>query len=188
MKYRIYDGFACAEGSNDITASSNDVNGGTVYLLTSGIQSNINTTYNSNPLTSGSGMRDMFLHLTIQPSTISSSPIYTEEKVNKQLFALVNFCVRFSLYNDDANLASAIEVNFQETLISFRADLTDGFNLDNNGITVVPKDKTTQTANIACEVIGYECTLDNKPLANPGYLRYVMTRMSFWRYCEVQVH
>jgi hypothetical protein len=164
VDYRVYDGFDCKEGAEDITVEMNDnTNDGDVYLYTTGVRADAGTV--------GNPLRDMRLFLNIQSETISKfNKIYKEEMVGGQLFANIDFCVRFSLWTQKSDQPDAIEVNFHEVLVSFKADLTDGFEVAD--IAVTNKDKTQETANIACEVTGYECEKgSNAPLANPGYLR-----------------
>jgi hypothetical protein len=169
MYYRIYDGFECKDGgADDITESSNDING-TYYLYTSGLVVSTLTPYNSNPDTSGSGERNAHLHLSIEGANIADSPIYGDRTNGAQAAAQVRFCVRYSLWNDHPNNDNSVEVNFQETVITFDVDLTDGFEVA--AIDVKPKDENIETANVACEVIGYECNPDNTPITNPGYVR-----------------
>jgi hypothetical protein len=165
MKYTLYDGFDCKEGSNDITVNSNDIPNQSVWLQTLGLH--------VNDITSANGVKDTFLYLSIQSETISNSSIYSERTTGGTLYADVKFCVRFSLWTEDPEVDSnAIEVNFLESLVTFTADLTDGFQIDEeNGIVVDSKDKNKATENVGCEVIAYECDLQNEPLTNPGFLR-----------------
>ena len=164
--FRIYDGFDCKEGSNDITDSISDYYNGNVYLQNLGLQPDGSTPHN--PSSTGEGFRDFRLFIDLLP-TVGESPIFYYTDDENQYRAQIDFCIRFSLYNDDPDSANAIEVNFQETLISFTADLTDGFEVTE--ITVEPNDRTERTANIECEIIAYECDEANQPLVNPGYLR-----------------
>jgi hypothetical protein len=167
IKYTLFDGFDCKEGSNDITSNSNDIPNESVWLQTLGLH--------NNNVTSTNGVKDIFLFLSIQTETISSSPIYSERTSTGggTLSADVKFCIRFSLWTEDPGVNSnAIEVNFLESLITFTADLTDGFQIDaENGIVVDNKEKNKVTDNVGCEVIAYECDLQNQPLANAGFLR-----------------
>jgi hypothetical protein len=166
MKYTLYDGFECKEGSYDITTKSNDIPNDSVWLQTLGLHTNDVTS-------AANGVKDTFLYLSIQSETISNSSIYSERTAGGTLYADVKFCVRFSLWTEDPEVNSnAIEVNFLESLITFTADLTDGFEIDGeNGILVDNKEKNQVTENVACEVIAYECDLQNQRLTNPGFLR-----------------
>jgi len=56
----------------------------------------------------------MRLFLDVQPTLANTDLLYYE--ADSQNRAVVDFCVRFSLYNIDHREADAIEVNFQETL------------------------------------------------------------------------
>jgi hypothetical protein len=167
--YSIYEGHDCKEGgATDITESSN-YNGG-YYLYTPGIQASSSTPYNPDPATSGSGLRDMHLHLSIQSDKISQSPIYTDKvDADGKVSGNVQFCIRFHLFNDNPALADSLEVNFIESLIDFNADLSDGFEV--GPISVTPKVNNAETANDACEVIAYECDEENQELDVQGVLR-----------------
>jgi hypothetical protein len=168
MDYRIYDGFGCKEGSNDITEESNDLINGTAYLFTPGIIPSALTPHNPGP-TSGSGERSVHLRLSIQSANIAESPIFADDATQAQTRAEVRFCVRYSLWNDYPLLEDSLEVSFQETLIYFEVDLTDGFEV--GGIQVADAEKGLETANIACEVIGYECYENRTAISDPGFLR-----------------
>jgi hypothetical protein len=166
--YSVYDSHACKDGgANDITYSSNYLQ--EHYLYTTGIQASVSTPHNPDPVTSGSGSRDMYLHLSIQSNTISNSQIYTDRNIAGEVSGNVQFCIRFGLYNDSPELPNSLEVNFIETLIDFNAYLSDGFEI--GVISVVPNDKTEATANDACEVFAYECDLENQPVEFPDVLR-----------------
>jgi hypothetical protein len=106
----------------------------------------------------------MRLYLDVQP-TVRNAPVFHYEDDSKQSKARVDFCIRFSLYQEDA-----IEVNFQETQVTFYADLTDGFNV--NDVFIQPKDKNEENVAIDCEIIAYECDRStNQPIPNQGFLR-----------------
>jgi hypothetical protein len=164
----IYDGFDCKEGSNDITDDISDFYDNNIPLQNFGVRPDSGTPYNSNPATSGTGFRDIRLFLAVQP-TAAELPIFYYTNDENQYRAKIDFCIRFSLYSDDPDAADSIEVNFQETLVTFYADLTDGFEVAD--VTAKPKNEVERTASIECEIIGYECDDDMQPLENPGYLR-----------------
>ena len=73
------------------------------------------------------------------------------------------------MYTDDTNSPNAQEVNFQETQITFFADLTDGFEVGD--VVVKNKDKIQRNASVDCEIIAYECDRQNNRLDRPNYLR-----------------
>jgi hypothetical protein len=166
--FRIYDGFDCAEGSNDITDAVSDFYDNNIPLQNFGVRPDSGTPYNSDPATSGTGFRDFRLFLAVQPTAAESSIFYYTDDENQSM-AKIDFCVRFSLYSDDPNADDSLEINFQETLVTFYADLTDGFEVAD--FTAVDKAKNEETAYLGCEIIGYECDDDMQPLENPGYLR-----------------
>lgn len=165
---RVYDGWKCKEGSNDITDVVSDFARGNLWLQNLGVQPDANTPYNPDQETTGDGFRDFRLFLDVQPD-VSEAPFFKYDTVDNQNTATMKFCIRFQLWNDDPGAPDAIEVNFQETLVEFTVDLTDGFKIEN--FNASPKEKIARTANFACEIIGYECDWDNKPIENPGYLR-----------------
>jgi hypothetical protein len=79
------------------------------------------------------------------------------------------------LYNGDAEVGNSpdiVEVNFQETIVTFTADMTDGFDIQDVVIESANRDK--KEASIGCKIEAYECDLDNVAIENPGYLRYVI--------------
>jgi hypothetical protein len=167
--YAVYEGHDCKDGgANDITYSSNYMDDD--YLYTTGIQASVSTPYNSDPATSGNGLRDIYLHLSIQSNKISNSPIYTDRvNLEGEVSGNVRFCIRFCLFNDSPELSGSLEVNFIESLIDFNAYLSDGFEI--GVISVIPKDKNDETANDACEVLAFECDLENRELDVQGVLR-----------------
>jgi hypothetical protein len=114
--YTVYDGHNCKEGSNDITesmANHQDIATG-AYLQNLGIQPDSNTPYDPSNPDRGDGFRDFRLFLDVQPTLANTDLMYYTE--DNQVKAVVDFCVRFSLYNSDFEASDAIEVNFQETL------------------------------------------------------------------------
>jgi hypothetical protein len=162
--FRIYDGRDCADGSNDITDAISDYYNN-VYLQNLGLQPDANTPYYN---ADGQGFRDFRLFLDVQP-TAAESPIFYYTNDDNQLNARIEFCIRYSLYNDDFDDPDSMEVNFQETLVTFTADLTDGFEITT--FAANPKEQNEETAYLECEIIAYECDNNNKALSNPGYLR-----------------
>jgi hypothetical protein len=163
--YSVYQGHACKTGSGnggdiDITATSDE------YLYTPGIQASSLTPFVADPAISGSGQRDISLHLSIQSNKIASSPIYTEG-LNGQnvMVGNVKFCVRFGVLNG-RDAPDSLEVNFIESLVDFNAYLTDGFEIAD--LSVVPKLKGEETATDQCEVVAYECDEQNQELQLPG--------------------
>lgn len=169
IMYEIFEGHDCKDGgATDITYSSNYLD--EYYLYTTGIQASVSTPYNPDPAASGSGLRDMHLHLSIQSNKISGSPIYTDRVNNEgEVSGNVRFCIRFCLFNDSPGLPNSLEVNYIESLIDFNAYLSDGFEI--GVISVIPADKNDETANDACEVLAFECDLDNIELDVQGVLR-----------------
>lgn len=192
MFFRIYDGENCQTGveegtANDITPYMGDLSSGNAFLVPR-FTVDSNTGYQPNEAISGNGIRQAFLHMEIQPEYISNSSIYRENDAIGNVNAEIRFCTRFSLWNDyalayegrgfngtatDNSTATynedAVEVNFQETIITLNIDLSDGFEI--GSVAVEPADRTLRTANLACEVVGYECDEQNEPLDVPGFVR-----------------
>ena len=108
----------------------------------------------------GDGVREIQVNITIDPTQIAQSLLYTEESVDNQMIATVKFCHRFMLYTLSD---TPIEVNFRETLVTLTIDLSDGFAI--GALNVRDKDKLVQTANQAYEVEGYQCDYSNQPLS-----------------------
>lgn len=108
----------------------------------------------------GDGVREIQVNVTIDPTLIAQSPLYSEESIDNQMIATVRFCHRFMLYTLSE---TPIEVNFRETLVTLTIDLTDGFAI--GALNVRDKDKLIQTANQAYEVEGYQCDYSNEPLS-----------------------
>jgi hypothetical protein len=154
--FTIYDGLECKEGSNDITDKISDIQSGTAYFQTLGIQQDSATPYDPDPNTTGDGVRDMTLSLTIQADGITESPIYSETTTNNgEVKAAIAFCVRFSLYNADPDETNAFEINYRESPITLSVDLTDEFRVGEIGVEGPLEGQ--RTASIPCEAVGYEC-------------------------------
>ena len=115
--YTVYDGVKCKEGNTDITNAMNnyhDINTG-AFLQNLGLQPDSATPYDPTNPNRGEGFRDIRLFLDVQPTLANTDLLYYESPDNK-LRAVVDFCVRFSLYNIDHRQKDALEVNFQETM------------------------------------------------------------------------
>ena len=103
------------------------------------------------------------------PQTIFNADFYSEStNAEGQLSAQVEFCIRFGLWTNSQQGISGdpVEVNFLETIITLTVDLTDGFEID--AINVTPKDRLVRTANVAYEVVGYECDENKVSVADPS--------------------
>jgi hypothetical protein len=143
VEHEIYDQ-DCAEGGVKVDSS----------ILTA--------TFTPDNTAAGTGdlMRGVNVDVVINPDTISSSSIYSEQVIDNQMIATVRFCHRFML----STLSdSPIEVNFREALVTLTIDLTDGFSI--GALNVSPKDKFAKTANQVYQVEGYQCTYGNQPLS-----------------------
>lgn len=165
----IYDGYGCKEESVDITDKVSQWYSDNPILPSFGPRADSSTPYDPNN-NQGDGERTFRLYLDLQPAWATNTLEYFRDSEDR-LRARFDFCVRFSLSNvDESNPDAGNEVNYQETLVTFLADLTDGFNVDD--VAVKPKKKLEKDAEIDCEIIAYECErYTNKRLENPGYLR-----------------
>ena len=166
----IYDGYGCKEGSNDITDKITKFYSDSAVLPSFGLQPDPSTPYL--PTNTGEGDRNLRLYLDVQPAYATNDQVDYFE-VDEELKARFDFCVRFSLNaasNEGTTGIDNTEVNYQEILITFFADLTDGFTVDD--VAIKPKDKLEKNEKIACEIIAYECErYTNVRIPNPGYLR-----------------
>ena len=103
--------------------------------------------------------REATINAAFDPQTISQSDIYTEQVVNDQTVAEIRFCIRFGLWTSSQMVATPVEVNFLETIVTLTVDMTNGFEI--GSIEVEPKDRLVSTANQAYEVRGYECSANS---------------------------
>lgn len=101
----------------------------------------------------------------------STSPLYEGLTSADDDMGLVALCLRYSIGTAGDTEADLYEVNFLETLIQIKYDLTAGFSVD--GITVAPKERsiTTQAKN-AYTLLAYLCDLSSV-LENVGRLNPV---------------
>lgn len=114
VSYSLYDGLNCKDGNdNDITENDG-------YLL-SRIRSD------STPLGDGMGTRTIKVQTELNPSGISNSPLYREDEEGN---AVVEYCVRFSVYNRPANEDFAMESNYIESPVKLVINLNAGFTVD----------------------------------------------------------
>ena len=109
IAFALYDSVKCQEGGNDITSNN---------YISSSIEES---------LSSDEDTKDMRLAFTINPATISETPIYTKTtKYNAE--ATIRVCIRFSEYTaDPSQNKEAIEVNFLETIVAINVGLESGF-------------------------------------------------------------
>lgn len=104
---------------------------------------------------SGDLERDFTVRVGVNAENAESSSVYTVTENQ----AIVEFCLRFSLYTPGA----AIEVNFLETLVTFTANMTAGFEIEE--VNVKPKEVLITTAFEDFDVDAYQCDRDNEPLS-----------------------
>mmetsp|Transcript_2252 Transcript_2252/g.5415 ORF Transcript_2252/g.5415 Transcript_2252/m.5415 type:complete len:376 (+) Transcript_2252:133-1260(+) len=112
--YSLYDGKTCKDGGDtDITENSG-------YL-----RSRIRT--DLAPIGDGSGERIIKVESEINPTQIANSGIYrTDDEGN----AMIEYCVRFSVYNMPKDQPQAFEANYLEVPVSLAINLKGGFSVD----------------------------------------------------------
>ena len=114
--YTLYDGLNCKDGGdNDITENSG-------YLL-----SRIRT--DLRPLGDGRDFRTIKIQSEVVPADITSSPIYKEDVDGN---VVIEYCVRFGVYNTDKTGEFAMETNYIESPIKLVIDMNAGFQVDAN--------------------------------------------------------
>jgi hypothetical protein len=113
------------------------------------------------PAGSGDFERAISVNVTVNPTNLEDSSIYkiVYDEDGKRS-AEVEFCMRFSLYT---NGDTPIEVNFLETIVGFKADLSAGFSID--AIAVAPKEVLVTTVTQDYEVDAYQCDDGNQALS-----------------------
>jgi len=85
-----------------------------------------------------------------------ANPVYEGLTADDDDLGLVALCLRYSIGTPGATAADFYEVNFLETLIQIKYDLTAGFRVD--GISVAPKAKSITTqAKDAYTLVAYLC-------------------------------
>jgi hypothetical protein len=106
--------------------------------------------------------QDVGITIAIDSATVSAnSNIYTEDTTVGAVTAEIRFCVRFELHTPKY-LATVVEVNLLETLVTLSVDLSDGFEI--GSIAVEPKDRLVRTANQVYRVRGYQCGVNEVEL------------------------
>ena len=98
--------------------------------------------------------------ISIDTTTITGAPIYTETDTAGAKGAVIEFCVRFGLKTTDGTA----EVNFLESIVTLTVDLSDGFDVAD--VSVAPKDQLLSTAAQAYTVQGYMCDFGTDTLAD----------------------
>jgi hypothetical protein len=113
IAYSLYDGMNCRDGGdNDITENDG-------YLL-----SRIRT--DNTPIGDGSGIRSIRVQSEIVPNSIVESGIYrTDDDDN----GVIEFCLRFGVYNMDKNEPRAFETNFLEIPIKLTIEMDGTFSV-----------------------------------------------------------
>jgi hypothetical protein len=123
-------------------------------LVDNGLDDTGNTVRNDESVTPISLSQSATVKVSVDPTTIVNSDLYTEDDTVGAVTAQIQFCIRFGLFTDGGN--TEVEVNFLETVVTLDVDLSDGFQIAS--IAVAPKDKLVRTAAQAYQVEGYICT------------------------------
>jgi len=115
VEYTLYDGLNCKDGGdNDITENEG-------YLV-----SRLRT--DLTPVGDGSGVRTVKVLSEIVPTGgIGNSPLYREDDDGN---AVVEYCVRFSVYNMPKDQTYATETNYLEIPVKLVINLRAGFEID----------------------------------------------------------
>jgi len=111
LGYTLYDGHKCKDG--DGFGGDNDINENEGYLL-----HKIRT--DNAPLGDGSGKRSIKISSQIVIPDIAESPLYATDSEN---YGVVQYCLRFGIWNSDRNEPMSMEVNFLETLVTLRLNM-----------------------------------------------------------------
>lgn len=159
VEYRLYDGHNCKDGGlgddvwNNETESFDDVEGDTD--ITESIDNPLNAVLRPDlsPLGDGTGVRQMKLTLDLDAETLTNSTIYQDGNTS----GIVEFCVRFSVYNMAKNLPESEEVNFIEVPVRLTIGLTDDFEVQ---ISSRDSDLVVQLAYEDNAVESYLCDND----------------------------
>jgi hypothetical protein len=103
------------------------------------------------------GKRTTSLSIKIQPDTVQSSVLYSDNNairgIDESLIGQINFCARFSLQTASI---PALEVNFLETLVTMTIDFTGDWTIQE--ITTETNLRVTTTTNNVYSVDSYDCS------------------------------
>lgn len=134
VEFTLYDGLNCKDGGdNDITENDG-------YLL-----SRLRT--DLTPLGDGSGVRLIKVQSEIVPKAMGDSNIYKKDDDGN---AVIEYCVRFSVYNMPKDQTYSTETNYLELPVKLVINLAAGFQVDadlSNADTVIAQ----ATKNTAVE-------------------------------------
>jgi hypothetical protein len=148
--YKVYDTHECSDGAN-----SNDITDEAYF-------DGVITVNGASSQEDGWGTREVTLATIISPEDIRISNSYIQDGND----AHIDFCVRFSLFNNDPSDPASIEINFVEQKITLYVDLTDGFSVSDT--VVEAKEVTQKTDTDAFFVIAFLCTETGNEMIDPG--------------------
>ena len=142
LEYKLYDGMNCKDGGdNDITDNDG-------YLL-----SRIRT--DNTPNGDGTGSRKVKVHSQIVGNQIKDSDIY---RTNDDGDVLVEYCLRFGVYNQDKKEPMSFETNFLEIPVRLTIDMVGDFSII-APLDVLPPILTGEEQGVAVEA--YICDSDD---------------------------
>jgi hypothetical protein len=144
-QYKLYTA-GCKEGGTALGTGDG--------LVDDALVDTTNTVRNDESVTPISLSKSATVEVSVDPTTIVNSDLYTEDNDVGAVTAQIQFCIRFGLFTDGGN--TEVEVNFLETVVTLDVDLSDGFQIAS--VAVAPKDKLVRTAAQAYQVEGYICT------------------------------
>jgi hypothetical protein len=156
VKYAVWDENCDTDGAVKIWDSETGVVDGPNGVLEVTDDSLLLISNAGSPPSGGDNMsQDVAITIKLDSESISqNSNIYSEDTTVGAVTAAVRFCLRFELHTP-SYLATSVEVNFLETIVTLTVDLSDGFEI--GSIAVEPKDRLVRTANQIYRVRAYQC-------------------------------
>jgi hypothetical protein len=156
VKYAVWDENCDTDGAVKIWDSETGVVDGPNGVLEVTDDSLLLISNAGSPPSGGDNMsQDVAITIKLDSESISqNSNIYSEDTTVGAVTAAVRFCLRFELHTP-SYLATSVEVNFLETIVTLTVDLSDGFEI--GSIAVEPKDRLVRTANQIYRVTAYQC-------------------------------
>lgn len=149
LSWKLLDGTECSSGgANDIT--TNDYLGAELTIEDDTI-----------PDGDGTAWRFITLAFTFDPTTIRSSPIFSDQGLDQYL----EFCVRLSANSSPAVVPGALELYFKETSVSVLIQ-QDG-QVDADQVVVTPAAPGSSGATQAYKLRGFLCNETNHEIVDP---------------------
>jgi hypothetical protein len=159
VEYRLYDGHNCKDGGlgadvwNNETKSFEDVGGDTDITDDPSSPLNARLRTDLTPIGDGTGSRLMKVTLDMDGELLPNSTIYRPGNTS----GIVEFCLRFGVYNKPRILPDSYEVNFIEVPVRLTISLMDDFTTE---LTINDVDLVIQLAYEDNAVEAYLCDND----------------------------